>query len=151
MQTTEFLTRSADETIAVGRLIGERLKGGDIVAFEGGLGAGKTTITHGIAQGMGLKDNVSSPTFAIVNEYRSSDSDKPTLYHFDMYRISSDELESIGFFDYISEDSVILIEWSENISEELPKDCIRISINRLSENERLIKLAGGDRFDGIGN
>ena len=80
--TTEFVTHSAAETIEVGKIIGSRLRGGDIIAFKGGLGAGKTTITHGIALGMGLRDDVSSPTFAIVNEYIG---DKLSLCHFDMY------------------------------------------------------------------
>ena len=80
-----FYTNSPEETIELGRQIGSRLKGGEIIAYKGGLGAGKTTITRGIALGMGLPDNVSSPTFSIVNEYHGSGL---SLYHFDMYRIS---------------------------------------------------------------
>lgn len=133
-----FKTSSATETKAVGERLGRALKGGDIVAFKGGLGVGKTTITHGIAKGVGVKDLVSSPTFAIVNIYRG----KPNICHFDMYRISGGlDLESTGFYDYLTEDNIILIEWSENIAEELG-DAITVEIKRLGENEREIIIEG---------
>ncbi len=146
--TTEFVTHSAVQTIEVGKRIGKKLRGGDIIAFKGGLGAGKTTITHGIALGMGLKDDVSSPTFAIVNEYIG---ERLSLCHFDMYRISADELESIGFYDYLTEDRVIAIEWSENIADELPGGIITIEILRTGEDDRRIIVTGDDRFDDIGD
>ncbi len=146
--TTEFVTHSAAETIEVGKIIGSRLRGGDIIAFKGGLGAGKTTITHGIALGMGLRDDVSSPTFAIVNEYIGA---KLSLCHFDMYRISADELESIGFYDYLTDDRVLAIEWSENIADELPKDIITVEILRTGEDDRRIIVTGDERFDDISN
>lgn len=146
--STEFVTHSAAETVEVGNKIGSRLRGGDIIAFRGGLGAGKTTITHGIAMGMGLRDDVSSPTFALVNEYIGA---RLSLCHFDMYRITADELESIGFYDYLTEDRVIAIEWSENISDELPDGVITIEIERLGEDERKITVTGDERFDHISN
>ena len=146
--TTEFVTHSAAETIEVGKIIGSRLRGGDIIAFKGGLGAGKTTITHGIALGMGLRDDVSSPTFAIVNEYIG---DKLSLCHFDMYRISADELERIGFYDYLTNDRVLAIEWSENIADELPDGIITIEILRTGEDDRRIIVTGDERFDDISN
>ncbi len=145
---TEFVTHSAAQTIEVGKRIGKKLRGGDIIAFKGGLGAGKTTITHGIALGMGLKDDVSSPTFAIVNEYIG---ERLSLCHFDMYRISADELESIGFYDYLTEDKVIAIEWSENIADELPGGIITIEILHTGEDDRRIIVTGDDRFDDIGD
>lgn len=145
--STEFITHSSAETIEVGKIIGKMLCGGDIIAFKGGLGAGKTTITHGIALGMGLRDDVSSPTFAIVNEYIG---DKISLCHFDMYRISADELESIGFYDYLTDDRALAIEWSENIAEELPEGVITIEILRTGENDRKIIVTGDERFDNIG-
>ena len=136
MQT--FKTSSATETKAVGEKLGRVLKGGDIVAFKGGLGVGKTTITHGIAKGVGVKDLVSSPTFAIVNVYRGS----PNICHFDMYRISGGpDLESTGFYDYLTEDNIILIEWSENVADELGS-VITVEIKRLGENEREIIIEG---------
>lgn len=146
--SNEFVTYSAAETIEVGKKIGSLLRGGDIIAFKGGMGAGKTTITHGIAIGMGLRDEVSSPTFALVNEYIGEDI---SLCHFDMYRISADELESIGFYDYLTEDRVIAIEWSENVAEELPKGIITIEIERIGEDERKITVIGDERFDHISN
>ena len=96
------------------------------------------------AIGLGLGDNVSSPTFALVNEYRG---EKLTLYHFDMYRISTEEgLESTGFYDYDFDNNVAAVEWSENIAEFLPKDTIYITINSLGENEREIIIEDGGRF-----
>ena len=97
----EYKTNSAGQTISLGEQIGKRLKGGDVVAYSGGLGAGKTTITRGISIGLGLGDEVTSPTFALVNEYHG---ENLTLYHFDMYRITSaDDLETTGFYDYMDE------------------------------------------------
>ena len=137
-------TSSPEETIAAAEKLGSLLKAGDMIAYKGGLGAGKTTFTRGIAVGMGLGDNVTSPTFALVNEYRGSDI---TLYHFDMYRISSeDDLESTGFYDYDFEDNVAAVEWSENIEEFLPKNTSYITIDRLSELEREITIEDGGRF-----
>lgn len=145
----EFTTRSAAETIALGRLIGERIHGGDCIAYRGGLGAGKTTITRGIAVGMGLEDDVTSPTFALVNEYRG---DRISLCHFDMYRITSqDDLETTGFFDYMDEDTALAVEWSENIDDSLPPDTVYISIERVSDTERRIIIDGDERFADIGD
>lgn len=147
-----YRTSSPEQTIALGREIGRRLHGGDVLAYRGGLGAGKTTITRGISEGMGLGDEVTSPTFALVNEYRKTDS-KLSLIHFDMYRITSGEnLETTGFFDYMDEDTVLAVEWSENIEDELPEECIRITINRISDDERELTIetcGGDDRFENI--
>lgn len=140
----KIITKSPQETIAAAEKLGSLLKKGDMIAYKGGLGAGKTTFTRGLAVGLGLGDNVTSPTFALVNEYRG---DNLTLYHFDMYRISSEEdLESTGFYDYPFEDNVAAVEWSENIADFLPKSTIYITINRLSELEREIIIEDGGRF-----
>lgn len=142
--TYKYKTSSAEETINLGKRLGERLRGGDIIAFRGGLGAGKTTMTRGIALGMGLRDEVSSPTFALVNEYLGP----LRLCHFDMYRISGAlDLESTGFFDYLSDDCVIAIEWSENIADELPNGCIVIEFSDISGEAREITIIGDERFD----
>lgn len=142
--TRKFLTSSPEETVELGKKIGSQLRGGDIIAFRGGLGAGKTTMTRGIALGMGLKDEVSSPTFALVNEYRG----KLSLCHFDMYRVTGAlDLESTGFFDYLSDDCVIAVEWSENIADELPDGCIIIEFSEVKGDTREITLIGDDRFD----
>ncbi|MDE5583573.1 MAG: tRNA (adenosine(37)-N6)-threonylcarbamoyltransferase complex ATPase subunit type 1 TsaE [Ruminococcus sp.] len=141
----KIITHSPQETIKTAEKLGSLLKAGDILAYTGGLGAGKTTFTRGLAVGLGMGDCVSSPTFALVNEYRG---ENISLYHFDMYRIQTEEgLESTGFFDYPFEDNIAVIEWSENISEFLPKHTIYISINPTGENDREIIIEDGGRFD----
>lgn len=139
-----YFARSVGDTVELGKKVGSVLRRGDIVAYLGGLGAGKTTMTHGIAVGMGLKDEVCSPTFAIVNEYLG----KLSMCHFDMYRISGEhDLDSVGFFDYLLRDCVIVIEWSENIAEVLPPETVFITINVADENSREIIIEGDERFD----
>ena len=120
-----FLSNSAIETENLARKFASKLKGNEVIAFYGDLGAGKTAFTRGVADFFGLKDEVSSPTFALVNEYSS---EKAKIYHFDMYRINTlEDLESTGFFDYLGR-GIILVEWSENIKEYLPEDLIEIKI-----------------------
>jgi tRNA threonylcarbamoyladenosine biosynthesis protein TsaE len=140
----KIVTHSPEETVRAAQKLGSMLRPGDMIAYKGGLGAGKTTFTRGLAIGLGLGDNVSSPTFALVNEYRGSEI---TLYHFDMYRISTEEgLESTGFYDYDFENNVAAVEWSENIAQFLPENTIYITIAPLSENEREIIIEDGGRF-----
>ena len=139
-----YITSSPDETVELGKKLGSKLRAGDIIAFRGDLGAGKTTMTRGIAIGMGLKDEVSSPTFALVNEYPG----RLRLCHFDMYRITGAlDLESTGFFDYLDSGCVIAIEWSENIADELPEGAITVEIARTGEETREIKIIGDERFE----
>lgn len=139
---------SPEETIAFAEKVGKLVRGGDVIAYRGGLGAGKTTFTRGLAIGMGLPDEVSSPTFALVNEYRGN----LTLYHFDMYRILNEEaLETTGFYDYMGNDCVIAAEWSENIDDCLPDNTIYIEIERISDESRLITVRGDERFADLGN
>ena len=138
----EMITNSPAETIAFAEKIGAMLKGGEVIAYKGGLGAGKTTFTSGLAEGLGLDAEVTSPTFALVNEY--SGEGKPTLYHFDMYRIEdADDLYATGFFDYLDGKSVLAIEWSENIEDSLPEDTITINIESLGEDKRKFTVFGG--------
>lgn len=145
----KIMTRSAEETVALGERIGALLHGGEVIAYRGGMGAGKTTITRGISVGMGLGDEVTSPTFAIVNEYRGQ---RLTLYHFDMYRITSaEDLEAAGFFEFMNDRSVIAAEWSENIEDELPQGTIFIDIARIDDDTREITVTGDERFEAIGN
>lgn len=148
---TEIITNSPEETIAAAEKLAGHLRPGDMIAFRGGLGAGKTTFTRGLAVGLGLGDCVSSPTFALVNEYRDvKGGGALTLYHFDMYRITTEEgLESTGFFDYDFENNIAVIEWSENIEEFLPKDTIYITIAADETTDapvRKIIIEDGDRF-----
>ncbi len=138
MQT--FLTHSYTETEELAQRFAKTLKGTEIIAMFGGLGAGKTAFTRGLAKGLGIEDGVSSPTFALVHEYDG----KFPVYHFDMYRINSfDDLYSTGFFDYM-DTGIMVIEWSENIENALPENCIRIHIRHLSENEREITIEGAE-------
>ena len=147
--TYSYNTGSSAETIALGKSLGEKLRGGDCIAYIGGLGAGKTTMTRGIALGMGLDDDVTSPTFALVNEYRGSGL---SLCHFDLYRItSSADLETTGFFDYMDEDSVIAVEWSEKISDALPPGTVFIRIERIDDETRKITIDGDERFADLGD
>ena len=140
----KFESKNTEQTIRFAEKIGKLLKKGDVIAYTGGLGAGKTTFTRGIALGLGLEDSVCSPTFSIVNEYRG---ENLTLYHFDMYRIMGAEaLETTGFYDYPLEESVFAVEWSENISDELPDDTIYIDIKRVDDETRLITIKGDERF-----
>ncbi|MDE6798444.1 MAG: tRNA (adenosine(37)-N6)-threonylcarbamoyltransferase complex ATPase subunit type 1 TsaE [Ruminococcus sp.] len=138
------ITHTPEETIKVAGKIGKKLQAGDMIIYKGGLGAGKTTFTRGIATGLGLGDCVSSPTFALVNEYQG---ENITLYHFDMYRIQTEDgLESTGFFDYPFEENIAVIEWSENIIDFLPENTINITINVINDTDREIIIEGGERF-----
>ncbi|MGN1133535.1 MAG: tRNA (adenosine(37)-N6)-threonylcarbamoyltransferase complex ATPase subunit type 1 TsaE [Oscillospiraceae bacterium] len=144
-----IVVNSPEETIALGKKIGSLLKGGDCIAYSGGLGAGKTTMTRGISMGLNLGDEVTSPTFSLVNEYAG---EKLTLYHFDMYRItSSEDLETTGFYDYMDDNSVLAVEWSENIESELPENAIKINIERIDDSIRKITINGDERFANIGD
>ena len=140
----KFTTTEPAQTIALGEKIGRLLRGGEVIAYSGGLGVGKTTITRGISLGMGLGDEVTSPTFALVNEYAGRER---SLCHFDMYRINGGlDLETTGFYDYLDGNNVLAVEWSENIADELPDDCIRINIERVDDNTRVITIDADDRF-----
>lgn len=135
-----FTTNSPRETMLLAERIAAKLQGGEVIAFTGGMGAGKTAFTRGLATGIGAGDVASSPTFAIVNEYRG----RLTLEHFDMYRIDSwDDLYSTGFFDYLGTGRVLAIEWSENIEGALPEDTISIDIRPGDgESQRIITIRG---------
>ena len=136
-----------EETIEYAKKLGSSLKGGEIIAYFGGLGMGKTTFTSGLCEGYGISAEVSSPTFALVNEYGS---DNKKIYHFDMYRISGfEDLCSTGFFDYLDTDAVLAIEWSENIENALPDDkLIKIEIMR-GENDdcRILRMSGDSVYE----
>ena len=136
-----FVTNSVEETEKLGARLAQKLKGTEVIAFFGGLGMGKTAFTRGLALGLGVKDGVSSPTFALVNEY----SGKYKIYHFDMYRVNTwDDLYSTGFFDYI-DNGILLIEWSENIEGALPENAIRINISRgENDDSRIFEIEGVD-------
>ncbi len=131
----EITTASPAETEELGEKIGRTLHGGEVLALFGGMGMGKTAFARGLARGLGVTGEVSSPTFALVHEYTGT----LTMYHFDMYRVTGwDDLYSTGFFDYLDAGGVLLVEWSENIENALPENTARIWIRRGSgENERI--------------
>lgn len=136
-----IISKSTEDTEKIGELIAEKLCGNEVIALFGGLGMGKTAFTRGLCRGLGVNDGVSSPTFALVNEYHG----KYNIYHFDMYRVTSwEDLYSTGFFDYL-DNGVLVIEWSENIEGALPENAIRINISKgESDNERTFEIEGVD-------
>lgn len=139
----EYVSNAPAETEALGAALADRLKPGAVVAFSGDLGAGKTAFVRGMARGLGIPERVTSPTFTIVNEYEGG---RLPLFHFDMYRLgSSDELFDIGWEDYLVRGGVCAVEWSENVSDALEADCIRVDIRRgAHDNQRIITIEGGD-------
>lgn len=138
----QFVSHSTQETEQFGEEVAKSLRGGDVLAFTGSLGMGKTAFTRGLARGLGCRGRVTSPTFTIVNEYDG----KTPLFHFDMYRLgSSDELFDIGWDDYLARGGVCAVEWSERVSDALPDDTIYVDIacGEEDENTRTITVTGG--------
>lgn len=141
----EYITRSAAETERLGAALAQRLRPGDVVAFLGDLGAGKTAFTRGLARGLGITEPVTSPTYTIVNEYPQG---WIPLFHFDMYRLhDADELFDLGWEDYLGRGGVCAVEWSENVSEAL-EDPITVTIRKHPEDENLrtIIITGGQAY-----
>ena len=141
----KLLSRSPAETETVGFRIGSLLRAGMLVKLYGELGAGKTTRVKGIARAFGIeKDDVISPSFTIITEYKSS----PRFYHLDLYRIAgSRDLESTGIWDCIGENSVTVVEWPEHAEDELPKDALSVRISHKNLDERDIEIEGMDEKD----
>ena len=134
-----FETHSAQETEAVGAKLAKALDCGGVVAMFGGLGMGKTAFVRGMATGRGIDAEVSSPTFALVQDYGGT----PPLVHFDMYRIETwDDLYATGFFEYIDMGAILAVEWSEQIENALPDDAVRVTFERLSDTDRRIIIEG---------
>lgn len=134
----KYITHSPQETEAAGETLAQELNGGEVIAFKGNLGAGKTCFTRGLARGLGFTGQVTSPTFALINEYTGG---RLPLYHFDMYRIFGwEDLYSTGFFEYSEQGGVIAAEWSENIENALPPDSITVEINYIDGLTREIRI-----------
>jgi tRNA threonylcarbamoyladenosine biosynthesis protein TsaE len=128
-----YYTKSAEETIELGRKIGSLLQSNDIVALTGTLGAGKTTLIQGIAQGIEVKDYVTSPTFIIINEYQG----RIPFFHIDLYRLNNvEEIEDLGIEEYFSRGGACVIEWAEKLGPLRPKACQEIRIEVVSEQKR---------------
>ena len=136
----EFITNSPQQTEQVGAALAQRLTPGSIVAFCGDLGAGKTAFTRGLARGLGCREQVTSPTYTIVNEYLSG---RMPLFHFDMYRLgSSEELWDIGWEDYLDRGGVCAVEWSENVADAMV-GAILVRIEKTGDDTRRITVEGG--------
>ena len=128
--TEVFETHSEEETLALGKELGQKAEKGNIFLLEGDLGVGKTVLAKGFAVGLDIAEPVTSPTFTIVHEYEG----RLPLYHFDVYRIGDpDEMYDIGFEEYLYGEGVCLIEWPSQVEELLPDTAIRITIGKDSE------------------
>ena len=137
--TVTFTTRSPAETQALAERLAKLLRPGDVLAYTGPMGAGKTTFTVGLARGLGSTDWVSSPTFALVQEYRGP----LPLCHFDFYRITGvDDLYATGYFDYLDGSRILAVEWSERIPEALPENALHIDFTPLEGDARRIVITG---------
>ena len=131
-----FRSESVTMTEEYGKQLSAELKSGTVLALFGGMGMGKTALVRGIAAGLGLTAEVSSPTFALVHD----NGGHPPLVHFDMYRVSGwEDLYSTGFFDYLDAGAILVVEWSENIVSALPEDAIRLHISRVDDTTRLFE------------
>lgn len=126
-----YKSASAEETQGLGEVLGHLLRAGDVLVLTGDLGAGKTQLTKGVARGMGIEDDVTSPTFTIEMVYEGREL---PLYHFDLYRLdNADQLEDTGLFDVLGTDGPCLIEWGEQFSEELGDERVDVTITRLDD------------------
>ena len=137
--TNEFITHSVEETEQKAAELATQMRKGMVIGFIGDLGAGKTAFTRGFVKGLGIDAEVSSPTFAICNEYSGNGL---RVLHYDMYRVDNwDDLFSVGFVEALDSGAYIICEWSENIFGALPFDAVVIQIERLSENERKFTIS----------
>ncbi|WP_240377468.1 tRNA (adenosine(37)-N6)-threonylcarbamoyltransferase complex ATPase subunit type 1 TsaE [Bacillus piscicola] len=146
MEGTEVKSGSPEETHEIAKRLGALLQKGDIVTLSGGLGAGKTHFTKGIADALGVRKIVNSPTFTIIKEYEG----RLPLYHMDVYRIDEEEADALGIEEYLDGDGVCVIEWAEKISRLLPEERLAITIDKESETARMIRIEGaGKRFEEV--
>ena len=128
-----MVTASEEETIRFAKEYAKTLRAGDVVLLHGELGAGKTAFVKGIAQGLGIEEEITSPTYAYMNDYGG-------LYHYDCHRLKSGaQAEALGLTDYFYADGICVIEWSENIADVLPERCKEVFIRKIGENEREIE------------
>ncbi|RSD20745.1 tRNA (adenosine(37)-N6)-threonylcarbamoyltransferase complex ATPase subunit type 1 TsaE [Mesobacillus subterraneus] len=143
MATYQFKTEQPEQTRDFAKRLAEHLQAGDVIALEGDLGAGKTTFTKGLAEGLGITRNVNSPTFTIIKEYQG----KLPLYHMDVYRVE-DAFEDLGFDEYFEGVGVTVVEWAHLIEEQLPEELLLIQLY-LEENgaRRIVAEPKGDRYE----
>lgn len=133
-----FLSDSREKTIEIAENFAKTLQAGDTVLLEGEMGAGKTVFAKGVAKGLGIDEEVTSPTYAYMNEY---DEGRLKLYHYDCYRIeSTEQAEELGLADYFDMGGVCLVEWSQNIARLLPEKVRRVRVEKISEKVRRIEI-----------
>ena len=138
-----YITHDPETTEALGAKLAACLQPGDVIAYYGDLGAGKTAFTRGLARGLGCDEIVTSPTYTIVNEYLSG---RIPLFHFDMYRLgSSDDLWDIGWEDYLERGGVCAVEWSENVDDAM-ENAVWVTIHKTGEGSRRIEIEGGENL-----
>ncbi len=129
-----FVSENREQTQAFAAKYAKSLRAGDVVLLDGEMGAGKTVFAKGVAEGLGIEEEVTSPTYAYMNDYDGR------LFHYDCYRIDSiAQAENLGLADYFDMGGICLIEWSQNIAALLPKDCKRVRIRKIDENKREIE------------
>ncbi len=140
MTTVDLISNSPGETLEIGRVIGEHLTGGQVVALTGELGAGKTCLTQGIARGLGIpeREYITSPTFTLINEYHG----RIPLYHMDVYRLSgSCDMEDMGYTEYFYGKGAVVIEWAEKVADILPAGVVMINLEYGDETTRKLKIS----------
>jgi tRNA threonylcarbamoyladenosine biosynthesis protein TsaE len=143
MGTYQFRSEQPEQTKEFAKRLASFLKAGDVIALEGDLGAGKTTFTKGLAEGLGITRNVNSPTFTIIKEYQG----RLPLYHMDVYRVE-DAFEDLGFEEYFEGNGVTVVEWAHLIEAQLPKDLLLLQLY-LDENgaRRIVAEPKGERYE----
>ena len=142
-----YTTDSVEQTEKLGAALGRAVGPGTVIAFRGGLGAGKTAFTRGLARGLGCTETVTSPTYTIVNEYLSG---RLPLFHFDMYRLgSSEDLFVIGWEDYLDRGGVCAVEWSENVQDAI-LDAVTVTLEPAGDSGRRITIEGGTCLADLG-
>lgn len=128
-----FLSQSREDTLKFAAEYAKTLKKGDVVLLDGDMGAGKTVFCKGLAKGLGIEEEITSPTYAYMNDYSGK------LYHYDCYRLTCGaQAEGLGLTDYFYGNGVCVIEWAQNIADVLPANCKRVKINKISDSEREI-------------
>ena len=129
----EYISKSVKQTLKIATNYAKTLKSGDVVLLKGEMGAGKTLFTQGLAKGLGICEQITSPTYAYMNDYDGK------LYHYDCYRLScGEDAEALGLTDYFYLDGICVIEWSENIASVLPKNCKVVKIEKIDQKSRKI-------------
>ena len=157
-QTLDCISHSSAQTKRLGMRLGELLQGGELILLDGQLGTGKTTFTQGLAQGLGITENINSPTFTLLKEYagqpqsgistRALSINRSALYHFDLYRLDNpDEIVDLGFEDYFFSEGVSVIEWAEKAGSFWPEEHLNLRLKIMSETKRgLLFIATGERY-----